>query len=1187
MPKINWNPDQLKAIESRNGTILVSAAAGSGKTAVLVERVMRKICDDNVGIENMLIVTFTRAAAFQMKAKIAEKLNEKIAQDPTNQSLKRSLFMLPFANICTIDSFCINLVRENFHKLGIAPDFTILDAAPDSILQHKALAEVTDKYHKEHKEDYKILNDLINSEKNDDNISKIVTDLYNHSEAYVFPDEWLHDLYIKYTCADPLLKTPLGQKTITDTRKYIEKKLAEIENATKKLNDMVVRGAPLEGIIEAYYALFDSDKTIFYDMLSALESDKWNTFSDYTKLATFKNRNPQFKKGDHIAEVKATCENVRDYRLKSFFAEKFPYLFYSEQEHFESIRETADYINLLIQVVLDYRQKLFEFKQEENAYTFSDILHLTLNLLVEKGADGKPVKSEIAKELCKNFDEILVDEYQDVSDAQDTIFWALSRDDTNRFLVGDVKQSIYGFRQAMPEVFTGLRRNIRKNTPEYAITLSSNYRSRKGVTDNANFIFENIMTTNAGGVDYKDNEQLNPEADYGEREKNVTDFETYLIETPKGSELESQAKFVAQYVRKAIDEGRLVGKKGEERPCKASDFCILIRNTKNSTTEFIKAFEDSGLDLSVETKTSLLETPEVGFIVSLLKIIDNPLNDIPLITVLLSPVYGFTPDDLAKMRIEKRRGSIYDCLVKMSKSGDKKAADFLDSLKTLRRVAATLPAGEFTAKIIDETGYRAIVSAMPNGETKVLNLGLFVNLATKYETTGVKGVSGFVRFLTKLEDAEGKSSLDSKSSPKADAVKMMTIHKSKGLEFPVVFVVNCQKNYNEQESRAGFVISRSYGLGIKWVKNNVRYKTLTFAAAADSIIRENRSEELRLLYVALTRAKERTVIVGTVSDADKKIKAEEITEENVLSKNNYLDCMLLALVKHPDAHQLREAAGIETGEHISGDIPPALFKIIDSSELFESDEAEAEPEEEETSAFDKALYDDIAERLSYKYPYDPINATIVKRIASKFDSETFNENYFASARPAFANRGKLTPAQKGTATHRFMQFADYNNASKDVDAEKARLVESKQLTQLEADAVDSKAVAKFFESDLAKRILKAEKVYKEYPFTASMPLKDVEPDIINNVANLDPEKAKEVADNEEVIVEGVVDCAFVENGKLVILDYKTDRAHTPEELREKYSSQLTIYKNCLSQALNMDVSETVIYSFGLSQEIKL
>ncbi len=1186
MPKINWNPDQLRAIESRNGTILVSAAAGSGKTAVLVERVMRKICEDNVGIEDMLIVTFTRAAAFQMKAKIAEKLNEKIAQDPTNQSLKRSLFMLPFANICTIDSFCINLVRENFHKLGIAPDFTILDAAPASILQHRALAEVTDKYHREHKEDYKILNDLINSEKNDDNISQIVTDLYNHSEAYVFPDEWLHDLYLKYTCADPLLKTPLGQKAIADAKKYIEKKLAEIENATKKLNDMVVRGAPLEGVIEEYLGLFSSDTIVFNNMLSYLDSGEWDTFSDYVSTLSYK-ANSRKSKGDHAKAVKDFCNSIRNYNTKGFFQKKFPYLFYSEQEHFNSIRETADYVNLLIQVVLDYRQKLFEFKQEENAYTFSDILHLTLNLLVEKGADGKPVKTEIAKELCKNFDEILVDEYQDVSDAQDTIFWALSRDDSNRFLVGDVKQSIYGFRQAMPEVFTGLRKNIREHSPEYAITLSSNYRSRKGVTNNANFIFENIMTANAGGVDYKDNEQLNPEADYGEREKNVTDFETYLIETPKGSELESQAKFVAQYVRKAIDEGMLVGKKGEERPCTASDFCILIRNTKNSTTEFIKAFEDSGIDLSVETKTSLLETPEVGFVVSLLKIIDNPLNDIPLITVLLSPVYGFTPDDLAKMRIEKRRGSIYDCLVKMSKSGDKKAADFLNSLKTLRRVAATLPAGEFTAKIIDETGYRAIVSAMPNGETKVLNLGLFVNLATKYETTGVKGVSGFVRFLTKLEDAEGKSSLDSKSSPKADAVKMMTIHKSKGLEFPVVFVVNCQKNYNEPEKKSSFVISRSYGLGIKWVKNNVRYKTLTFAAAADGNINENRSEELRLLYVALTRAKERTVIVGTISDADKKIKAEEITEENVLSKNNYLDCMLLALSKHPDAHQFREAAGIETSEHISGDIPPALFKIIDSSELNESDEAEAEPEKEEASAFDKALYDDIAKRLSYKYPYDPINATIVKRIASKFDSESFNENYFASARPAFANRGKLTPAQKGTATHRFMQFADYNNASKDVDAEKARLVENKQLTQLEADAVDSSAVSKFFESDLAKRILKAEKVYKEYPFTASMLLKDVEPDIINNVANLDPEKAKEVADSEEVIVEGVVDCAFVENGKLVILDYKTDRAHTPEELREKYSSQLTIYKNCLSQALNMDVSETVIYSFGLSQEIKL
>ena len=1176
---MEWNNAQLQAIEGKGGTILVSAAAGSGKTAVLVERILRKLCDESkpVSIEDFLVVTFTKAAAAQMKEKISKALAEKVAENPNNTELRRNLFMLPYANICTIDSFCINLVRDNFHKLNISPDFQILDAGAEKILEEKAMNEIITRFHKDKKDEFRKLNSLINKNEGDNEITGIINKLHTTSEAYVFPQKWLEEIYDTFTDSAPLAESKIGKKIIEDLKCSMDAVKCSIDNFLSWLLEERKQGGIIEEITQKYIDVYNDDMSYINKLYYAIESNDWDTICEVLASAKLHNNNIAKKQeGNYIKEKSAA---IRTYNTKeNSFIAKFPAFYISEEEHKEAVKDIAPSLKLLTEIVIDYGKELMSLKAEENSYSFSDILHFTLDLLVEE-KDGEAVKTQFAKEISNNYEEILVDEYQDVNKAQDTVFWALSKDDTNRFLVGDVKQCIYCFRQAMPDIFTSLRKKMCDydgvNYPA-RIILNKNYRSRKGVTDTANFIFSQIMSEEAGGVDYNENEYLNAAAQYPEKDKKDSDFEVYLLETESDG-LKAQAQFVAKYIKDAVNNKIQISDKNGTHDACYGDFCILARSAKKCANIFAEVFDEIGIPLIADTENPLLSSPEVTFISSLLRVIDNPLNDIPLVSVLLSPIYGFTTDELAEMRVDNRSGSIYECLVKNSKTSEK-SAHFLAEIEKLRLIAVTQPAGEFVSKIIDETGYRAIVSAMINGEMRVANINAFINLAKTYEKSGVKGISGFIRFIDKLEDSSENLSGASRNIS-SNSVSIMTIHKSKGLEFPYVFLVNCEKIHNDTDLKKSYIISRKMGIGLKWIKNNTSYPTISFELAKKECKEETYSEELRVLYVALTRAKEKTVVVSSNKDWAKALSemkkdlsdGSRISSDKIMSMKNYSKYILTALLKHPDAHLLRDMAGLDSSVHLPCDTS-AKFELISDFTL----EEEAKEEETITYNSDSALISQIDKNLSYVYPYNSLNKILSKRIASDLEDEGFNDTYFASEIPAFKNEGKLTPAQKGTATHRFMQYADYKKASENPEKEKQKLVNDGMLTELEAEAVDSTKIKKFFESNLAKRILNADKVYKEYSFTVSMPVKEIYPDIDEKIAKEDV-----------VIIEGVVDCAFEENGKLVIVDYKTDRANHAGDLKERYSKQLSIYEKSLSKALNIEISEKIIYSFALSEEIKL
>lgn len=1167
---MKWTPDQQKAIEARKGTLLVSAAAGSGKTAVLVERVIQRICDaeNPCGVENLLIVTFTNAAAAQMKEKIAAAISKKIALNPSDKRLRRQQLMLPCANICTIDSFCINLVRENFHTLGISPDFTLIDDGELDILKGRAVNAVIEGLYQKSEPEFINLCNLISDNRDDGKLIEAIFTLHKLSQAYPFPEDWLASLKNDFSDPQPPEKSKWGRIIKEHMASFVGNSLDSMAHCLELLKeepDLQVKYAPA----------FENDKRIFENLIGSLENDDWDAMAENFFAVKFESfgRAPT----GYESEIKDICKSIRE-DYKGNFKKILKLISVSADEHMADMEHLEPIVAKLIDAVIAFENELTRLKLEANQANFSDTLHLALRLLFEKNGETYK-KTDLANELSENYAEILVDEYQDVNMAQDMIFNALSRNESNLFMVGDVKQSIYRFRQAMPEIFLSRRDGLCEyengNYPA-KVTLGKNFRSRRGVTEIINFIFSYIMSREAGGLDYDKNECLEAAAPYPESAG--ADTEMYLFETAKGEELSAQASFAADYIEKAIAEGMTLVSGNGTKKAEYRDFCILLRSIKGHSKPFVDEFTRRGIPVSCEAAKGILQTPEITFLTSLLKIIDNPVDDIPLTAVMLSPVFGFTPDELAYMRTSLRKGSVYACVVNAAENGNAKAADFLAEIARMRTLSATLRTGELVRRLIEETGYGAIVCAMKDSEKRRANLNLFIDLANKYESTGSKGVSGFIRYVDSAVGNKSNIKCGETKSEAANAVRIMTIHKSKGLEFPVCIVAACEKSYSTLDLKYELIIARESGTGIKTNDGPFKFDTLPRIAAKTETLRDSHSEELRILYVALTRAKEKLVMLASSNDWSKTLtgiaakirNTDKLDPFSVSSFTSYSECILAALLRHPDAHALRKKAGLS--ERL---VLPCETRL--KTEIVSSDaQTEIQCAEAEAIVYDEEMLREIRERLSYEYPFASLNGVVAKRIASKLDTEEIGGEYFASRKPAFTGKGKLTPAQRGTATHRFMQFSDYAKARESVDGELNRLVDGGMLTEAEAEAVDKKSISAFFESALAERIFKSEKVYKEYAFTAAVPLSEMYPEI--------PEEA---AKDESIIIEGVADCAFVENGSLVIVDYKTDRAQSGEELAERYKEQLSVYRRCLAEVIGLPVAQTLIYSFRLGEIIEV
>ena len=1179
---VNWTTDQRHAIECRKGSVLVSAAAGSGKTAVLVERVIRRLTDkDNpCSAEDLLIVTFTRAATAQMREKIGAAILKRLSEDPTDRHLRRQYMLLPFAKICTIDSFCNDLVRENFHALGISPDYSLLDNETAVIMKNDVCEAMLERAYEEDLDGrFSELSDMMSSGSSDEDFAKLIIKMYDISTAYPFPDLWLDSLIGEYSQPD-INKSRWGgiiKKYVCDMLDYCVSSSRDVMTAME--SDPIVA--------DAYGAAVQSDINMYAELREKINSD-WDEALEAFKTVKYMSLG-RVPKG-YESETKNVVTTARK-KLKDLLKKVPGIMCVSSEEHADDMRLLRDPVTKLIELVKQFGREYSAEKDKMNSADFSDILHRALNLLAVSDGSGGYIKTDLARELSSHYVEILVDEYQDINEAQDMIFRAISADENNLFTVGDVKQSIYRFRQAMPEIF--LRRRSTTHSFEsgkypLGITLGSNFRSRVGVTSCVNYIFRQLMSTEAGELEYDDSEALNAAAKYPERD--TPDCELHVV-TDKGNRadtLEAQARYVAKYIERTVREGKmLVTKGGALHPASYGDFCILLRTAKNVSSVYANALSERGIPVFSPETGGFFEAAEISFILSLLRVLDNPVQDIPLAAVMLSPLFGFSAGELADIRASAKERleagetePLYRSVAVSADEGNEKAAAFLKKIESLRRLSLTLSAGELVRRVCEETGFDAIVGAMPDGERRRLNVGLLCDYAEKYEAAGNLGLSGFIRFIDKVARTSGDLATAARPSENADIVRIMTVHQSKGLEFPICILADMQHAFNERDNTESVLISSSAGLGMKRrTEDGISvYDTASRRAAVITSERMGRSEEMRVLYVALTRAKENLVMVTSVPNPEKGLAkvavecgiGERANPFAVLRMNNFSDLVLTALMRHPAADELRKLSGVDVPIFLSEKDRFKLKVVVSDSESFMTESAN-----EQKIAAKPVFFNEVQARLDYSDPRSVLSSVPAKRAASDGSERGINREYFASSRPAFMSSGGLTPAQRGTATHKFMQFSDYSAARAGIESELARLVDGGFLSEDEGKAVNIGAAKRFFMSPLAERIFASDNVMREKKFASLFPAKFFYPELTGEAAE------------EKIVVQGIADCVFVEDGKLVIVDYKTDTGVDAEALLDRYSAQLEIYREALSQALGMPVKETLLYSFFMNSTVKV
>ena len=1184
--KRNWTPAQKDAIDARKGSILVYAAAGSGKTAVLTQRVIERITDKEnpTSVDRLLIVTFTRAAAQEMRERISGAISSLLKENPGDVNLINQQMLLPGAKISTIDSFSMNLVKENFQLLGISPDFRTADESELKVIKAAAMDKAVESMYEDGGEDFRNLVEVLFKGRDDSNIENAMDKLYLSAMSYPFPESRLNEFAKSFSEKKPLSESVYGKRLIAHLRENL---LYAIETSDEILS--AIDGDEI--LTKMLYDAASTDKAQCEYILSFLESGNW----DEARRALFqfsalrRGNTPKSLKDDTSVTRLTDMRKKNTDRIKKLAS----FMSTSEIEYRDDMQFFAPLMESLVTCTKRFMTFFSEMKSEKKLADFSDIAHMALSLLVKETEDGFE-STELAKEIRTQFDEILIDEYQDTNKAQDMLFTSVSSN--NLFRVGDVKQSIYSFRQAMPEIFLELKNSFdtydrEKDLYPAKIILGNNFRSRKGVTDIINFIFSQIMSEESGGMEYGSQDRLVASAEY--EEKNGADTELHIIDTAKLDKFKenkviAQAKYAADLINRMIAEGYTVKDGDTERKASYKDFAVLLRAVGGDrATTYADVFRKKGIPAFTEVSGKFLISNEISLAVNMLKIIDNPRQDIPLLSVMMSPVFGFTPDEISELRTETktgnyeedRRADVYTCLLRMRDKSEK-VGDFLGKISYWRNLSLCLSLGELVNEIYEDTALIPIFDAVDKSGTKRANLMLLCDYAATYEKSGYSGLTGFLSFLEKLRDKKQDMSGSPGVSRQADVVKIMTIHKSKGLEFPVCILSGCAGEFNMMDLNENMIISHKDGIGIQ--RRNIQtfeqYKTLCHTAVRLSLKNDLISEEMRVLYVALTRAREKLIMIyaddnplKAVSSMKNPINPTSKKLNPVVVKNadTYGKWIITSLLRHEDAKMLREASGASDEAVLSCESP---LKVVVSE--YET-ESENERKSEKKALPDEKLMKRIEERAGYRYKYESLSKIITKRAASEVDRDFIDRDYFASTMPNFMYEGGLTGAMKGIATHSFIQFADYEKAKVSVQDEINRLLSLGILSEIQAKGINVKAVEKFFRSNLAKRILDSEKVMREKKFTIEVPVEEIYPE------------AKDAANGEMMMIQGIADCAFIENGELVVVDYKTDRLQREEAFVEKYSSQVLLYKKALQLSTGYKVRETLLYSFHLGKEIKV
>lgn len=1168
---MGWTESQQNAIDARGRNILVSAAAGSGKTAVLVARVIKLITDreNPVDIDKFLIVTFTNAAAAEMKSRISAGLQEKLRTCPGDPLIMRQLSLLPGAQICTIDSFCLDLVRENFFSIGISRDFTILQNSEENILSESALNAVLDELFEESDPDFISLVQMLCPPKNDKALIAAIKALYTYINAQAYPIEWLKNAAEQYN--------PDISFNETNWNKIIFAYANEIiDSADKLLSESFNFVDPDDEVADKYFKCLNDDKRILCEIRQAVNSGL-NAAYDYLseKISFVAFRVDRAGKNKYSAPFKQEVGERRNI-FKELIGSVQSLFVSNAEEYRQDCEKLYPCFNALLKVICRYDEEFKKLKDERNAYTFADGEHFALGLLMDKDKNGNIVRSELANQLKSKYYEILVDEYQDTNDVQDTLFRLLSNG-SNRFMVGDVKQSIYRFRLAMPFIFTQKKEKYKDyknsaNGESVKIILDKNFRSRKEICGFTNFLFSKFMSAATGELDYNESEYLNCGADYPNRSLPCVSLK--ITDGIKKSKIsETEAPQIAKLILDKINSKEQVydAKAKCTRDICFGDFAVLMRRGKGSIPEFAKVFSDYGIPCVSENSGDLFQCSEVKMIISLLRSVDNPMQDIPLLAVMMSPIYGFTPDELTAIKIEgdKIKSSLYTAVVN---SNSEKVKSFLADLHMLSQTAVTMPVSEFIRFVCEYKSIFAFASALGNARQRIANINAFIDFAEQFDCSKSVGLTSFIRLVDKIEESDDVIDAKPVCSNAENAVTIMTVHHSKGLEFPVVILAECGRDYVFRETD-GLIFNAKNGIAAKVHDDDLmcNQPDIPFTLMKKINRISALSECLRVLYVAVTRAKEQFIAFASVENLENKIAkfAPGIA-------NGKIDPVLCRRYLS-DGDFIISAAMMHRGGDVLRELSPVEIKVCDSDfdfdvDLLQSEQAESAAPEIIKPAPNEDIVAEIEKSVSFKYGGIDYCNEPAKRNASALDAaeDDSPDLPIILGKPAFMSTTGLDAAQRGTAMHAFMQFCDFKSAAADLDGEISRLANHSYLTAEQAQALDKKALAALFGGDLGRRLLSADKVYRELNLSSFLPLSK----FINR------------ASDEKVLVRGIADCILEENGKLVLIDYKTDKVKSEAELLERYKNQIDFYRTVAAKSLEKEVIEAGLYSFYLGKVCK-
>ena len=1153
MPEFKPTAAQAAAIETRGSAVLVSAGAGSGKTRVLTQRLMSRICDENdpVDLDRFLIITFTRAADGELKGRIMQELAERLAKDPGNRRLRRQNALCGRAQIGTIHSFCAALLRENCHILGLSPDFKIVDDERAEAMKTAALEQVLEARYAR-PEDYPgflALADTVGAGRSDDRLAALILNLHLRMQCHARPEQWARKQVEQLRApAEDAADTPWGREVMAQAR-------ASAEYWSGEMDRLLSLMAGEEKISAAYRDSFAQTAAELRELCRCLNIG-WDRARDclpihFERLKGLRN-SPNPQPSELLKSRRDDC--------KKAMGDLEGLLYAPSAQLLSELRLTAPAMEALLEVTLDFDRAFSRDKRQRGLVDYADLEHFTARLLTDE--EGAP--TELAKQLSRRYAEIMVDEYQDVSRVQDAIFRAISQEGKNLFLVGDVKQSIYRFRLADPAIFTEKYLSYadhEKAAPGQPrrILLRENFRSRREILEGANALFSMCMSRRLGDMDYDEAASLQYGASYP---GTVPVPELTLVEVADGEDEDSpdktaqEAAWVAGKIRKLMDSGCTVTGAAGPRPLQYGDIAILLRSGNAVGPAYCRALAEQGIPVAAVQGGDYFASVEISTLVSMLAVLDNPHQDIPLIAVLRSPAFGFSADALSAIRGANRQSDFYTAL-KAAAETDEACRAFLEKLERLRDLAADLPMAELVWLLLTELDLLALCSAMRDGAQRRARLMAFIELAERYEGSGYRGLHRFVLWLRRLSEKGQEPALGGAES---SAVQIMSIHKSKGLEFPVVFLCDTARRFNRQDSRDTVLVHPELGLGPKLTdtQRRVEYPTLARNAIKLRLEREMLSEEMRLLYVAMTRARERLFITAALKDPEAAIaKAESsITRPmapEVLSQAgamaNWLICAALA----------------DGGTHLSMN----TGSVTAQAQATEEQAAVAAPS-------DPAAAAELERNLAFTYPHAAAEKLPSKVTATELkgheepDAEAVSlavKPHAPFRMPDFAKKDKpLTGTEKGIATHLVLQTMDFakGGSREEIEGEVQRLCAQGFLSRREAEAVDVAAIARLFASDLGKRMRGCPRVLREFKFSLLC----------------DAAEIYGTAAGEQLLLQGVVDCCLDEPDGLVIIDYKTDRVRTAQEIAERgkrYRGQILSYARAMERIHGKRVKQCLLY----------